>query len=81
LQRSLELAKGGDSSEWFFLAMTHWQLSDKVEARQWYDKAVEWMDKNQPQNDELQRFRTEAAELLGISPAAPDQSPRVTAPE
>jgi hypothetical protein len=26
------------------------------------------MDKNQPENEELRRFRTEAEELLGIKP-------------
>ena len=37
---------------------------DKADARTWYDKAVEWMEKNQPKNDELRRFRAEAAKLL-----------------
>jgi tetratricopeptide (TPR) repeat protein len=50
----------------FFLAMTHWQLDDTGEAREWYDKAVEWMDKNASDNDELLRFRAEAEELLGV---------------
>ena len=67
LEKSMELRKGGDASDWFFLAMAHWQLGHKDEARKWYDKAVEWMDKNQPKNDELRRFRAEAAELLGIT--------------
>ena len=47
--------------------MAHWQLGEKDEARQWYDQAVEWMEQKQPDNDELRRFRAEAAELLGIS--------------
>ncbi len=58
---------GGNSWQWFFLAMAHWQLGEKDEARQWYDQAVEWMEQKQPDNDELRRFRVEAAELLGIS--------------
>ena len=58
---------GGNSWQWFFLAMAHWQLGEKDEARQWYDQAVEWMEQKQPDNDELRRFRAEAAELLGIS--------------
>jgi hypothetical protein len=42
-------------------------LGEKDVARTWYDKAVAWMDKNKSQDeDELRRFRTEAAELLGI---------------
>ena len=70
LEKSMELRKGGDAVDWFFLAMAHWQLGHKDEARKWYDKAVEWMDKNQPKNEELLRFRAEAAELLGISEPA-----------
>jgi serine/threonine protein kinase/tetratricopeptide (TPR) repeat protein len=66
LEKSMELRKGGDSFDWFFLAMAHWQLGDKEEAPKWYDRAVEWMDKNQPANEELRRFRAEAAELLKI---------------
>jgi len=66
LEKSMELSKGGNSFDWFFLAMCHEKLGDKEKARQWYDKAVEWMDKNKPQDDELRRFRTETAELLEI---------------
>src|SRR5262249_49881056 len=49
-----------------FIAMAHWQLGNKEEARRWYDKAVEWMDKNQPTNEELDRFRAEAAGLMKV---------------
>jgi len=50
----------------FFLAMAHWQLGYKAEARAWYDKADAWMERNAPQNEELIRFRAEAAALLGV---------------
>jgi hypothetical protein len=46
--------------------MAHWQLGETEQARTWYDRAVQWMDKHQPQDEELRRFRTEAAELLGV---------------
>ena len=32
----------------------------------WYNQAVQWMDKNKPSHEDLRRFRTEAAELLGL---------------
>ena len=51
--------------------MAHWQLGEKEQAGIWYDKAVEWMDKNQPQNAELVRFRAEAKELLQIGDEKP----------
>ena len=63
-EKSMELRQGGDSFDWFFLAMAHWRLGDKDKARKWYDRAVQWMDKNHPKNAELRRFRGEAAELL-----------------
>ncbi|HMC65906.1 MAG TPA: tetratricopeptide repeat protein [Gemmataceae bacterium] len=73
LTKSMELSKGGDSSDWFFLAMTQWKLGDKEQACKWYDKAVAWMEKNKPQDEELRRFRDEAAELMGIAiPSKPE---------
>ncbi len=58
--------KGGDAGQWFVLAMAHWKLAEKEKARELYDRAVQWMDKYQAQNQELRRFRAEAADLLGI---------------
>ena len=66
LERSTELRKGGDSLDWYFLAMTHQKLGHIDTASDWYDKAVAWMEKNQPSNEELGRFRKEATMLLKI---------------
>lgn len=65
LKKSMELRQGGNSFDWFFLAMAHWQRGDKEQARNWYDQAVQWMEKHRPQDEELRRLRAEAAELLG----------------
>jgi serine/threonine protein kinase/WD40 repeat protein/Tfp pilus assembly protein PilF len=43
----------------FFLAMAHWQQGDRETARNWFDRAVEWLEKN-PVDEELRRFRIEA---------------------
>lgn len=68
LQKSRELNKDKHfSSDAFFLAMAHWKMDNKAEARKWFDQAVEWMEKNQPQNEELRRFRAEAEELMEIA--------------
>jgi hypothetical protein len=61
------LRGGGDSADFFFLAMAHWQLGHRDEARKWYVKAIEWMDNYLPGDKALRRFRAEAAELLGIA--------------
>src|SRR5262249_17865314 len=46
LDRSMKLSQGGDGSDWFFVAMAHWQRGNKQEARKWYDRAVAWLEKN-----------------------------------
>jgi len=51
------------SSNGFFLAMAHWQLGHRDEARAWYDKAVAWMVKNAPEDEVI--YRDEAAAVLG----------------
>ena len=66
LEKSMALRKGGDSIDGFFLAMAHWRLGEQDKARAWYDRAVQWMDVNQAKNEELLRFRAEAAKLLEI---------------
>ena len=50
----------------FFLAMAHWQLGQKDEARQQFDKSVELMEQMAEANSTLKLIHTEAAELLGI---------------
>lgn len=66
LQKSEELNPVGSVLGWFTLAMCHRQRDDLEEARAWYDKATQWMDKNDSNDDETLRFRAEAAELLGV---------------
>lgn len=71
LNKSLELRGGGTSMDWFFLAMAYWQQGNKEQARTWYDKAVEWMEKNKSYKEELNRFRREAEELMQIADEKP----------
>jgi serine/threonine protein kinase/Flp pilus assembly protein TadD len=70
LSKSMALRRGAESLDWFFLAMAHWQLGEREEARKRYQQAVDWMAKNRPKDEELRRFRAEAAELLGLIPRA-----------
>jgi serine/threonine protein kinase/tetratricopeptide (TPR) repeat protein len=67
LTKSNQLLKGNELSfNAFFLAMAEWQLGHKNKARSWYDKAITWMIKNRPTDEELIRFRAEAEEVLQI---------------
>ena len=74
LEKSCELQtdpKGGDAGQWLFLAMAHWQLDHKDEARRWYDRALEWMEKNESHDEDFARFRAEAEALLKGDEARP----------
>jgi hypothetical protein len=69
----MALRNGGDSFDWFFLAMAHWKLDAPEEARKWYDKAVEGMEANTKDNEELHRFRSEAEDLLKNESLKPEK--------
>jgi Flp pilus assembly protein TadD len=64
LETSMRLRAGGNSFDWFVLAMAHSRLGDRDQARRWYDRAVEWMDQHPPPHVELRRFRAEAEAML-----------------
>jgi tetratricopeptide (TPR) repeat protein len=61
------LAQMEIAADWLFLAMAHWQVGDQEQARKFYNQASEWLQKNQLEDDEeLRRFRAEAATVLEI---------------
>jgi tetratricopeptide (TPR) repeat protein len=66
LERSMELREGGDSFDWFFVAMIRHAQGREQDAFSLYEKAVEWSDANSPGNLELDRFRREAAAMLNL---------------
>lgn len=66
LQNATQLRPEGDAFAWFALAIVKWKSGDKDRARHWYDKATEWMDKSAPKDEKLNRYRSEAEELLGL---------------
>jgi WD40 repeat protein/serine/threonine protein kinase len=63
-EQARTLRNGGDCADWLFLAMVHWRLGNKDEARQWYDRAARSMA-DHPQ-EALHSFRAEAARLLDL---------------
>jgi serine/threonine protein kinase/tetratricopeptide (TPR) repeat protein len=74
LRKAMEFRPESDvykSYDYFFMAMAVWQLGDKDKAREWYDQGVRWLDgqvPNEPANRaRIERFRAEAAELLGVT--------------
>ncbi len=47
--------------------MSHWQLGEREQARHWFDQAVQWINTNQPDDDEIRRVQAEAEKLMGIT--------------
>jgi serine/threonine-protein kinase len=68
LETAMSLRGGGDSFDWFFLAMAHWRLGEHDKAKTWFDRAVQWLDKHRPNDDQLRRFRAEAETILAETP-------------
>ncbi len=60
----MELSHGGNAFDWFFLAMTQWQLKQETQAREWFDKATRWTEAHAKTNQDLIRFRAEAEALM-----------------
>jgi eukaryotic-like serine/threonine-protein kinase len=76
LEESARLRSGGDASLWLLLAMARWQLGDHTQAKQYYDRSDEWINKYARQNRELSRFRAEAARLTGLETSAAARATR-----
>jgi hypothetical protein len=64
LEKSIRLRESANRFQCFFLAMAHHQLGRPEEVCKYHDQAVQWMQKHQPDHEELRRFRAEAAGLL-----------------
>ena len=79
-QKSMELDSGWNSFPQFHVAMAYWQLGQKDEARRWYDRSVELMEEHDPDNEDLRRFRAEAARLLGVLDTLPEEKGETEAP-
>jgi tetratricopeptide (TPR) repeat protein len=66
LEESVKTGPEGSVSASFLLSMAQWHLGDRIAARGSYGEAVERMEKDSPNDKELQRLRAKAASLLGI---------------
>ncbi len=71
IEKSMELG-AGNPYDWLPLAMAKSRLGNKNQARTSFDKAVSWIERNNSKDENLARFRAEAAALLGLTdqPAA-----------
>ncbi len=70
LKNSMLLQNGGDGLDWYFVAMTNWQLGDKTSARDYLQRAETWKIKEHVGADDLQGLDAEVALLLADAPHA-----------
>jgi tetratricopeptide (TPR) repeat protein len=75
LMKSMELHDGGDSFDWFLVAMACWQMKQEDLAREWFNAAQTWMERHKAKNEELLRFRSEAAALLKMPERSSSKTP------
>jgi tetratricopeptide (TPR) repeat protein len=71
LGKAIALQKDNPLAEQFFIAMAHWRLGQEQQARQCFEKAARSMNEAGRHDDDLVRFRAEAASVLGISDSPP----------
>jgi hypothetical protein len=64
--RSIAIRKGGDSFDWFFLAILDARAGQSQTARGWYDRAESWFHTNRPADGELRLIQLEAARELKL---------------
>jgi serine/threonine protein kinase len=66
---------GGDSTDWFFLAMTRWHQGNKTDARGCFDRGVALVKQDTPPKyrvGEVYYFHAEAAALMGLPGPKPE---------
>ncbi|NUP97803.1 MAG: tetratricopeptide repeat protein, partial [Planctomycetaceae bacterium] len=59
LRRSIRLQGAGNVVDWMFLARAHKLLGREAEARDWYERVVDYMNVNKIGDPEFLRFRAE----------------------
>ena len=65
LRKARAIDDSADCNLWLLLALTHSRLGDRGQARDWYDKAVTWMEQDPEPDWSRHQLRDEAAALIG----------------
>jgi uncharacterized protein HemY len=71
LEEARHLHKDKDAADWLFLAMAQWRLGQKQLARASYNRALGLLSVYEYPPAEVNRWRDEAAALLGITLDSP----------
>ena len=67
MEKADAMIEGGDRPHRMFLAMAHWQLGNQDKARELYAQGAAWIAAHAQNDEEQQRFRAEAEQLMGIT--------------
>lgn len=67
LNDAQSMESAGESSDLFYLAMCHQQVGHDEIARAYYEQACQWMERNRPDDIELNQLRNEAAMVLNTA--------------
>jgi serine/threonine-protein kinase len=67
LEASMEHRDGGDPNDWLFLCMAEHARGRTESAREWFERSLEWRATHGEPSQDLQRWMSEARELLGES--------------
>jgi tetratricopeptide (TPR) repeat protein len=65
--KSMVLQNGGEGLDWYFVAMTHWQMGDKTRAREFFRKAETWQQTERVASGDLEGIDREAVNLLAAA--------------
>jgi len=66
MEKAMKLRDGGDSNDWYFLAIAHHKLGNQDDAKTWFTRAAKWRTEHAAQDANLKRYHDEAREVLGI---------------
>lgn len=69
----MELDSPSNVANALFVSMVHAKLRQEEVARRWYDKAVAWMEENELDERQLERFLAEAFGLLSAADELEDE--------
>ncbi len=72
--RSMQIRDADDAFDWILLGMAQWRLGHKDRGRALFNHAVRRIRQTGTGSEEMDRFREEAAALLGVPPNSPSSA-------
>ena len=61
---SIKVRTEGHAFDWLYLAWAHWKLDQKDKAREWFDKADQWIQQQPTRDVELDELRSQVTQIM-----------------